>query len=64
MAGVYANYSKWIRKEISIASSYGKPIIAVEPWGAELTPLAVKNAADQTVRWQGKSIADAIRAQF
>ena len=61
LAGVYASYSKWINKEIEIAQKYGKPIIAVQPWGAERTSLAVKNAADVIVGWNAKSVADAVR---
>lgn len=61
LAGVYASYSKWINKEIEIAKKYGKPIIAVQPWGAEKTSLAVKNAADVIVGWNAKSVADAVR---
>ena len=62
LAGVYSSYSKWINEEINIANSYGKPIIAVEPWASEKTSTVVKNNADVTVKWQGKSIADAIKA--
>lgn len=61
LAGVYSSYSKWIKKEIKIANSYGKPIIAVEPWGAEKTSTLVKDNADKIVKWQGKSIVDAIK---
>ena len=61
LAGVYASYSKWIKKEIAIAESYGKKIIAIEHWGADRTSMFVKNSADKVVKWQGKSIADAIK---
>lgn len=61
LAGVYATYSKWINKEIKIAQKYNKPIIAVEYWGAERTSFVVKNAADVIVKWQAKSVADAVR---
>ncbi len=61
LAGVYASYSKWIKKEIAIAESYGKSIIAIEPWDSDRTSTVVKNAADKIVKWQGKSIADAIK---
>ncbi len=60
LAGVYASYSKWINKEIQIAKAYNKPIIAIEPWGAERTSLVVKNNADIIVKWQGSSIVKAI----
>lgn len=61
LAGVYASYSKWINIEIQIAQKYGKPIIAVEYWGAERTSSVVKNAADVIVKWNAKSVADAVR---
>jgi len=60
LAGVYSTYSKWINEEIAIAKSYGKPIIAIEPWGAEKTSAVVKNNADKIVKWQGRSIVNAI----
>lgn len=61
MTGMYSNYSKWINKEIEMAKSYGKPIIAIEPWGAERTSRIVKDNADAVVGWNGSSIANAIR---
>lgn len=61
LAGVYSTYSKWINKEIKISQRYSKPIIAVEPWGAERTSSVVKNAATVVVKWQAKSVADAVR---
>lgn len=61
LAGVYATYSKWINKEIKIAKKYNKPIIAVEYWGSEKTSSVVKGAADVIVKWQSKSVADAVR---
>ncbi|PNC18825.1 TIR domain-containing protein [Akkermansia muciniphila] len=62
LAGVYCSYSKWIDKEIKIAKEiYGKPIIAIEPWGSERTSKIVKNNADLIVKWQGKSIVEAIK---
>jgi hypothetical protein len=62
LAGVYSTYSKWIRKEIKISKTdYSKPIIAVEPWASEKTSVVVKTYADEIVKWQSKSIVDAIR---
>jgi hypothetical protein len=61
LAGVYSTYSKWIQKEIDIAKSYGKPIIAVEPWASEKTSKFVKDNADVIVKWQSKSVVDAIK---
>lgn len=61
LAGVYSSYSKWINKEIEFAQKYSKPIIAVEYWGAERTSLVVKRAATVIVKWNAKSIANAVR---
>lgn len=61
LAGVYSTYSKWINIEIEIAKAYGKPIIAIEPWASEKTSKIVKDNADKVVRWQAKSIVDAIK---
>ena len=61
LAGVSSSYSRWIDKEIVISNFFLKPIIAVEPWGAERTSQIVKQNAHRIVKWQGKSIVDAIR---
>lgn len=61
LAGVYASYSKWINKEIEIAQTYGKPIIAVKYWGASRFSSVVIDAADKVVGWNSKSVADAIK---
>ena len=61
LAGVYSTYSKWINREIKIAKSMGKPIIAIEPWGSERTSQVVKDAADDIVKWQSASVVNAIR---
>lgn len=64
LAGVYSSYSKWIDKEIKIAKRefyIPKPIIAIQPWGAEKTSKVVKDAADKIVGWNYKSIVDAVK---
>ena len=61
LAGVYASYSKWINIEIELAKQYNKPIIAVEYWGAERTSQVVKNAATTIVKWNAKSVAQAVK---
>ncbi|MBL7883038.1 MAG: molecular chaperone Tir, partial [Bacteroidia bacterium] len=49
------------QKEIEIAKQYNKPIIAVEPWASEKTSQIVKDNADIIVKWQSKSVVDAIK---
>lgn len=60
LAGVYSTYSKWIKKEVEIARSMGKRIIAIEPNGSERTSLYVKTYADIIVKWRVDSIKNAI----
>lgn len=60
LAGVYSTYSKWINIEIELAKEMRKPIIAIEKWGAERTSAPVKQAADRIVRWNTKSIVNAV----
>ncbi len=48
LAGVYAEYSKWIDKEIKIAKSgfsKPKPILAIRPWTNEISA-KVRDHAD------------------
>jgi len=61
LAGVYSSYSKWINKEIEMSLAYKKTIIAIEPWASEKTSKIVKDSADVIVKWQSKSIVDAIK---
>ena len=58
--GMYAHHSKWIRKEIDGAKSYGKPILAVDPWGAVRAASVVASAADKIVGWNSKSVVSGI----
>jgi hypothetical protein len=65
LAGVYSTHSKWINREIAICTTEfarKKPIIAIEPWGAERTSKVVRDAADVVVKWNTESIVAAIRA--
>lgn len=64
LAGVYASYSKWIDKEITIAKKefyFPKKIIAIEPWASEKTSKVVKDNADIIVGWNSKPIIEAIK---
>ena len=64
LAGVYATYSKWINQEILIAKtgfSTPKPVLAIQPWGAERTSRVVQSAADKVVGWNTESVVRAIR---
>lgn len=59
-SGMYASYSKWIRKEIEGAKTYQKPILAVNPWGQERRPGVVMSNSDIAVGWNKKPVIDGI----
>jgi hypothetical protein len=64
LAGVYASYSKWINEKIVLANrgfQSPKPIVAIQPWGAEKTSRVVKDNADIIVGWNTSSIVSGIR---
>lgn len=64
LAGVYSTHSKWINKEIQIATKafqHKKPILAVAPRGAIRISQVVQKNADKIVRWTAKSVVSGIR---
>ena len=58
--GMYANYSKWIKKEITGSNNFGKPILAVNPHGQEKKSGIVVDNADEFVGWNQKPLISAI----
>ncbi len=58
--GMYANYSKWIRKELAGAKAKRKLILGVDPWGQKRRSSVVGGAARETVGWNGKSVVEGI----
>ncbi len=61
LAGMYVAHSDWIQFEIDFANLLSKPILGIRPWGAQRTPTAVSEAADEIVGWNTSSIVSAIR---
>ena len=61
LGGLYVSYSEWIQFEIDFAKELQKPIIGVQPWGAQRMPTAVTQAANTIVGWNTSSIVSAIR---
>jgi MTH538 TIR-like domain (DUF1863) len=59
-SGMYVNHSNWIQKEIDGAKAYGKPILAVNPWGQEKKSGVVLSNADQGVGWNKQPVINAI----
>ncbi len=58
--GMYANYSKWIQKEIDGAGDYSKPILAVNPWAQQRSSSVVADAADLKVGWNKDPLINGI----
>lgn len=58
--GMYANYSKWILKEIDGSSDYGKPILAVNLSGQARTSTVVADVADKLVDWNKQTVVSGI----
>ena len=61
LAGMYANYSYWINKEIEIAKKYNKPILGIKPWGQERVPKVVEDSAKWMQGWDTNAIVNSIR---
>ena len=59
-SGMYAAYSRWIQKEIAGAKLYGKPILAVNPWGQQRKAGVVLDNADDGVGWNKQPLVNAI----
>lgn len=59
-SGMYTSYSKWIQKEIAGANLYGKPILAVNPFGQERKAGIVLNNASERVGWNKKPVINGI----
>lgn len=58
--GMYANYSRWIQKEINGSSLHKKPILAVNLWRQQRASSVVLNSASKLSEWNKKSIISAI----
>ncbi len=58
--GMYANYSKWIAKEIEGAQKYKKPILAVNPWNQERKSSVVQQASEDYCGWNKQSVVGKI----
>jgi len=61
LAGIYASHSDWMKEEVEMARSYGKPIIGIRPRGNERLSMVVEGAATDMVNWNTASIVSAIR---
>ena len=60
LAGMYAGHSEWMKWELDTALGT-IPIVGVIPWGQERISSVVSNRSKVNVKWNTKSIVDAIR---
>ena len=58
--GMYASYSKWIKKELEGSEYYKKPVLAVNPWAQERKSSVVQQKATKLVSWNKKSVINEI----
>jgi hypothetical protein len=58
--GMYANYSKWIQKEIDGSILKNKPILAVKPLGQERESSIVLNNATAISSWRKEKVVNGI----
>jgi hypothetical protein len=58
--GMYAHYSKWIKKELDGAQALRIPVLAVNPWAQQKAASVVSGAAHQTVGWNSSSVISGI----
>ena len=58
--GMYATYSKWIKREIRGSRTMSKPILAVNPRAQQRTPSIVTDAAAETVGWTRNGVVAGI----
>lgn len=61
IAGMYATRRYWIDWELQFARRIGRPIIGIEPWASQRTPIAISSIARECVGWNGASVVRAIR---
>jgi hypothetical protein len=58
--GMYASYSKWIKKEVEGAIEYSKPILSVTPRAQDRESSIVTKNASKNVGWNKQSLINAI----
>lgn len=60
LGGDYSN-NYWIKKEVEIAKSLGKKIIAVRPWSRSSIPNYLEKSADEIIGFNSKAIIERIK---
>ncbi|WP_248723203.1 TIR domain-containing protein [Seonamhaeicola sp. ML3] len=60
LGGSYSN-KYWIKKEVEIAKSLGKKVIAVRPWNTNKVPKYLEKTADEIIGFNSKAIIEKIK---
>jgi antiphage defense system Thoeris ThsB-like protein len=60
LGGKYSN-NYWIKKEVEIAKSLNKKIIAVRPWNTSSIPKYLEESADEIIGFNSKAIIKKIK---
>lgn len=60
LGGNYSN-KYWIKKEVEIAKSLGKKVIAVKPWKTKSIPKYLEKSADEIIGFNSKTIIEKIK---
>jgi len=60
LGGAYSN-KYWIKKEVEIAKSLGKKVIAVRPWNSNKIPKYLEESADEVIGFNSKAIIEKIK---
>lgn len=60
LGGSYSN-KYWIKKEVEIAKSLGKKVIAVRPWNTNSIPKYLEKTADEVIGFNSKAIIEKIK---
>ena len=64
VSSLYRRNVDWIEFQIRCAKAFDKPIVVLEPFGAQDTiPPAVQEAADEVVPWDQRQLVDAVKRQ-
>ena len=61
LAGLYPLCMKWINYQMNHSRTLQKPIIGVRPFGSDLIPQEIADAADEIVDWNINNIISSIK---
>jgi hypothetical protein len=60
LSGFYSKDADLIQREIDVAVELKKPIVIVRPYGLEVVPGSIEEAANEVIGWNAHCIIDSI----